>query len=170
LTAQFPINRHFAVYRIHFRFARTLVLYIILYIYRTRVYPDTVFRIPFVIHATTILFYKYKIYISDLLPYIQDRYSIDRRVSRLHIFLLTGSLLYTGFTFDSPECPSYIYIIYQLRFVSFAHFLPELISYLSPKRPLIDSKYIQGPTTFFGTIRYMQPVSALSPSFLSSSS
>jgi hypothetical protein len=45
--------------------------------------------------------------IYHILIYIQDR----RRVSRLRNFLLTGTLPYTGFTFDSPERQSYI--IYQ---------------------------------------------------------
>jgi hypothetical protein len=35
---------------------------------------------------------------------------VDSRVSRLRNFLLTGTLPYTGFTFDSPERQSYIYI------------------------------------------------------------
>jgi hypothetical protein len=125
---------------------------------------------PFVIPTTTILFYKYKIYIST----VASRDCVDS--------LLTGILPYTGFTFAAPEHQSYIDIyrkyiaalinkidslfdIYQLRFFSFAHFLPELIYYPSPK--LI---FKAQPKFFFGTIRYMQPVSALSPSFFSSSS
>jgi hypothetical protein len=105
---------------------------------------------------------------------LQTIYRIDRCVSRLRNFLLTGNLPYTGFTFDSPDRPSFIiyiilaslkvllwsppllynspylqdrqsfqyiypsatptlqYWINQLRFVSFAHFIPELISTLSP--------------------------------------
>jgi hypothetical protein len=40
-----------------------------------------------------------------------DIYKIDRRVSRLRNFLLTGILPCTGFTFNLPEHQSYIYIL-----------------------------------------------------------
>jgi hypothetical protein len=54
---------------------------------------------------------------------------------------------------------SFRYIYYQLRFFYFAHFSSGTSSLLKS----------EGPPKFFGTLRYMQPVSALSPSFLSSS-
>jgi hypothetical protein len=123
----------------------------------------------------------YKRSLSTRHYYITALYKIDSCVSRLCNFLLTGNLPYTGFTFDLPECQSYIiYIsapvqflldqilysyIYQLRFFYFVHFLLELIYYSSPKHI-----FKAQPKFFFGTIRYMQPVSALIPSFLSSSS
>jgi hypothetical protein len=68
-TAYFPVNRHFAVYRIHFRFARTSVLYIFLYM-SVRLYSfskiDTVlsYITACVIPATTILFYKYTLFLN----------------------------------------------------------------------------------------------------------
>jgi hypothetical protein len=40
---------------------------------------------------------------------------IDRRVSRLRNFLLTGILPYTGFTFAVPEHPSYILLYISAR-------------------------------------------------------
>jgi hypothetical protein len=155
---------------------------------------------------------------------------MDRRISRLRNFLLTGNFPYTVFTFNSPKHQSYIYYYYvylcvctvyprpntvsifyrpsrlstasfpinrnfavyrthpnvrliyntnnspylqdrqsfryitQLRFFYFAHFLPEFIYYSSPQ--LI----FKAQPNSFGTIRYMQPVSALRPSFFSSSS
>jgi hypothetical protein len=117
----------------------------------SRVYSTVLFAIPR--HYFT---YALSIYIS-FFKYI---YKIDSRVSRLRNFLLTGTLPYKGFTFDSPEGPlfatprhyytitaCYIYIIDSLFDIyisfdsSFAHFLPELIYYLSPKAQ---------PTFFFG--------------------
>jgi hypothetical protein len=54
---------------------------------------------PVSFRVARVSFYKYIIY------------KIDRRVSRLRKFLLTGILPYTGFTFDLPKHQSYIYYI-----------------------------------------------------------
>jgi hypothetical protein len=58
-------------------------------------------------HQFTVLFaiprhyFTYALSIYIIFSYI---YKIAHRVSRLRNFLLTGTLPYTGFTFDSPEC------------------------------------------------------------------
>jgi hypothetical protein len=124
----FPVYRHFAVYRIHFRSARTTVLYhissihtpsqyisVLLHIYKLIVAPR-VRHAPLPCHACPAVFLRHY--------FITALYKIDSRVSRLRNFLSTGTLPYTGFTFDSPERPSSL--LYQLRFFYFAHFLPEL--------------------------------------------
>jgi hypothetical protein len=102
------LYQNFAVYRIHFRSARTSALYILFSYISVRLYS---------------------IWYCASVNSIQDRYYIDRRVSRLRNFLLTGSLPYTGFTFDLPERQSYI--IYYLRLYIFSKIESCILIYIS---------------------------------------
>jgi hypothetical protein len=111
--------------------------------------------------------YALSIYIIFYYIYIIILYRIGSCVSRLRTFQLTGTLPYTGFTFDSPKHQSYtIYDRQSFRYIyiSFDYsILPTFFRNFfatQVRRPNQSSS--------FGTIRYMQP--ALSPSFFSSSS
>jgi hypothetical protein len=76
-------------------------------------------------------------------------YKIDRCVSRLRNFLLTGILTYTGFTFDLSEYQSYIYIFYYTVPVTA---LQIRRSYLS--RPRATTLY--KPSQYISVFWYIQ--------------
>jgi hypothetical protein len=94
----------FRVSRLHNPFSTCILLY-------TRFTFDTPEYCSY-IHYKINFLSRVSVHAPRATTIITALYKIDSRVSRLHNFLLTGTLLYTGFPFDLPERPSYIILYY----------------------------------------------------------
>jgi hypothetical protein len=108
-------HRHFAVYRIHFRRAQKSVLSTIecTVLYCTSTSDSAAsLKVLFSRSRANTVYQPFSLQLAYILLYI------DRRISRLRTFLLTGTLPYTGFTFEVPEHQSYIYKINILSTVA----------------------------------------------------